>query len=468
MNLLKKFYFLDTNILMHTNGSALFGFEDNTIVLTDRVIEELDDKNHSTKTTPEVKFQVRSVIRAFDRICEFNNTDIDFKKKKINKDIVELKLPDSGGTIKFIFDGVDQSLLPKGWEATKVDNTIIASAIKMSNDHPRTPVIVVTNDRLMKIKCRLAGVSVQEYKNEIVLQSIDDEYRGRTEIITSTEDINTLYSARDLRNISEREYKDVNNNIIEFYENEYVEVNSYDAKSSALCIYKNNRFYLIENNGKQYSKSIGLTPKNEGQYFALDALTRPSSELPLVILKGCAGSGKTLLAIAAGIKAVNKGEYGRVIITRSNTIPENEDLGFLPGTLEEKMENLLDPFKDNLEFITGNRDALQDYLYQGLIEIVSMAYIRGRSIRDAFIIIDEAQNISPMQVKTLITRCGVGSKLVLLGDVTQRDSNKLTERSNGLIYASERMKDSPLTGQVLFSANESVRSELAKDAINRL
>ena len=471
MGLVKKYYFLDTNILLHTEGSALYGFEDNTIVITDRVIEELDNFNHSKFTNEDLKYQVRCVIREIDNICEYNEKlnkkkTKTIKKALVNKENVELKLPNNG-FIKFVFDGMDDSLLPLGWQLDKADNAIIASAVKLSKEHPRTPVIIVTNDRLMKIKCTLVDIPVQEYRNDIVIQSVDDEYKGRTDLMVSKEVVDAIYQDHsvdfeDFRNISRLEN-------LKLVENEYIKLISPDQSSSALCRYTNNKIELINNNGKEYDKMIGVKPKNVGQYFALDALLRPASEVPLVILKGCAGSGKTLLAIAAGLHAIqHKGDYGRIIITRSNTVPKNEELGALPGDERQKLSPLLGSFADNLEFLSGNRYQLDDMLDTGEIELAPMAYIRGRSISDAFIIIDEAQNITSMQAFTIISRAGINSKLVILGDATQRDNDKLTERNNGLVYASEKMKGSKLCAQVFFNDNESVRSELAKDAIERM
>lgn len=463
---MKKYYVLDTNILIHTNGDALTGFDDNYVVITDVVLEELDKLNHDKKIDPELIYSIGEVINKLDIICKDNYTTIDKTINKIKKkteddlECVFMKMPNKG-TLIFLFSGKNLLLSSSGFSIHIVDNIIIAQAQLIKKKHPKTPVIIVTDDRLMRIKCIMVGVDVEEYRNSFAIKSIKNQYTGRIEINVSEDNIKEFYKNKFIDTAKIK----LNDKI---YENQYVKIT---ATSSALCIYRDKILYNVGFNSKSTSneyKWLNVTPKNTGQQFAIDALMRPATDVPLVILKGCAGSGKTFLAIAAALAGVESGLYKKIIISRSNTILKSEDLGFLPGTMEEKMSPLIDPFKDNLEALTGDIDELENKLDRGTIEIVPMAYIRGRTFNDSFVILDEAQNITPMQATTIVTRAGFNTKMVLLGDPTQRDTTKLSALSNGLIFTSERMKGSKLCAQVTFTDEESVRSDLAKEAIQRM
>lgn len=456
---MKKIYVLDTNILIQTEGKAILGFDDNIVVIPSMVLEELDNMKSSLG---EKGYAVRSTIK---RIAAVK----DFKKNLISEEGAELE---NGGRL-MVYNDVHSTLafdLPSGWDPKKPDN-IILSIVSSLDKHQgnKTPVILVTNDISLQIKASILGLEVQGYKNE---QTKEDVYTGRNVLHVSSEIIDKLYKSQNITLDEFKKYMSIDDGF-EFLPNSYWVFKSLVTNQSALAFYSKQNFILIQQN--RLSDVSGISPKNSGQTFAMHALMQSCDDIPLVLLKGIAGSGKTLLSLAAGLCQMSKGMYDKIIITRSNQLAD-EDIGFLPGTLEEKMSPLLAPFYDNLKFLmkfSGESDEqvtylLEDMMARGSIEIVSLAYIRGRSIPNAYIIIDESQNLSVTQAKTIVTRCGIGTKLVMLGDPDQIDNPKLDKISNGLVYLSDRFKGSPLCAQLSFIDNECVRSSLATEAISRL
>ena len=229
-------------------------------------------------------------------------------------------------------------------------------------------------------------------------------------------------------------------------------------------------------------KVYGVTPKNAAQVFALYALTAPASEIPLVILKGAAGSAKTFLSLAAGLDSIdingrgNRSLYNKGLITRNN-VTSDDDFGYLPGDIDEKMTPLLAPFYDNLEsLVRGSSDEsneqvqmqINDFFDSGMIKVCPLAYMRGRSITHSYLIVDEAQNSTRLQMRDIITRAGEGTKVIICGDPKQIDNIRLDRYNNGLVFAADKMKDSSLCAQITFGEHESVRSSLASEALRRL
>lgn len=223
-------------------------------------------------------------------------------------------------------------------------------------------------------------------------------------------------------------------------------------------------------------KPCGVKPKNDAQKFAMEALLAPASEIPLVILKGPAGTAKTFLGLAAGISGVmDHKDYRKVLILRPN-IKFDEDIGYLKGDEMDKIRPLIRPCLDNLEALLSNVDdnveeaqSKVDYVFEkGWVTAEALAYLRGRSIANTYILVDEAQNSTPMQMLGILTRAGLNSKIVIVGDPNQIDNPKVDRRNNGLVYAANKMKDSPLCAQLTFSEDECVRSELAKEAAKKL
>ncbi len=454
---MKKTYVLDTNILMQTYGEAILGFADNDVVITGTTLEELD---HLKSGIGEKGYSARCAVRKIRDI---------YGKTKLN---LKVKLP-NGGTFRIETKDVSKIKLPTGWDINKPDNYIIATALdlQMTNkaSKEQTPVILITNDVSMQIKAQAVGLVTQDYLNEIVNK--DDLSSGKCTIYISDSLMHQFFANKFLY-VSDvdipNEYKNAEHLFIHF-------LNANNAKDSALGMKKGNTIVPI---GCKKESYMGVSARNMTQYFALEALKAPADEIPLVILRGPAGSGKTLLAIAVGLDQTLDTQYQKIIISRSNTLPEGEDIGFLPGSLEDKMEPLMAPFYDNIETMIRNNSKdeplsdvkmqIEDYIDSGVIEITSLAYIRGRSIPNSYIIIDEAQNLTRNQVKTIVTRAGAGTKIVLLGDPDQIDSPKLTKYSNGLIYAANVMKDSALCVQLEFDQDECERSVLASETAKKM
>lgn len=449
-----KAYVLDTNILMSTEGRAINGFDDNNIILTSTVLEELD----RLKTSPgERGYQARASIRIIKSIIgnEIPKTGV--------------KLPSGGHIHVYIDDSKEQ--LPKGWDGSRPDNIILSTCLKLKSLFENKEesswtlgeVILITNDNSFAVKAIMLGITVQEYRNDVT--NSEEEYTGRTGIIRTDEEINELYKTKEIESFSE-----------EILENQFVCVTNELKNHSALTWNRKGSLQLI----RDFKNPIfGIRPKNMGQRYALEALLAPAEEIPLVILKGPAGSGKTILSVAAGLDGVYDSEenkkYDSLVITRSNTLSD-EDLGFLPGDLEDKMAPLLAPFFDNLKYLLSHNGEdkrevtiqMEDMITSGIIEVASLSYIRGRSLANTYLIVDEAQNLTRLQAKTIVTRMGMGSKLVLLGDPGQIDNPKLDKKNNGLVYLSEKFMGNSLCAQMSFESDECVRSALAEEAVKIL
>ncbi|MBO5551111.1 MAG: PhoH family protein [Lachnospiraceae bacterium] len=454
-----KIFILDTCTLMQTDGMAIFGFGDNEVNVTMTTLEELDNLKNSPG---ESGYQARASIRVIDSLREdgFSYRD----GIPINR----------GGAFRIVDNTTKDGLLPRGWSYNKPDNRIIATVIN-NNAHAdilKCRSFLVTQDNCMRLKAVCAGCDAQAYKNE---EADEVAYTGRTEVVISRNDIDDTID-EDVMPMMDRFWEDRklewNQGIA--YENEYFTL--LDGNQKALARYNGGYLRPISQKSITYA-----SPNSDGQRFALDALLTPASEIPLVLLIGAAGCGKTYLSIAAGLNGVyaQKGSstYDTMIITRPNAVPAGEELGFLPGSIEDKMDPLLAPFYDNLRSMLlkdsrGKReqvDAQVKEITQDYVKIVSLGYIRGRSIPNAYIIVDEAQNLTVQQAKTLVTRCGKGTKLVLCGDPDQIDQARLSKRNNGLVYIAEKLRGQPLMAQLTFDMeNETSRSPLASMAAKRL
>lgn len=445
----KKIFILDTNILIE-DPSAITGFDDNLVVVTDVTLEELDGLK---KAPGDTGYNARKAIR---NIAAF---------KEGYMEGIELE---NGG--KFSIAQYSGNAGYEYMDDKKADNRIIIVAKKIAAMRPAYHVILVTNDISMQVKASLLGLEVENYRNVRVKNT---GFMGRRllESAEAYEVIDRLYAGEE---ITKEEIEKV-------YEQEQpLEVNEYlilkSGSISALAKVSVDGTIKLIRDKKEYPCNV--VPRNVGQKFALDALMASAEECPLVILKGPAGCAKTFLALAAGLDGVFDGKYNKVIISRNNVLSDIA-IGFLRGSLEEKMDPLLAPFYDNLETILrGSHGAdesteqirmeIEDLKESGILEIASLAYVRGRSITRSFIIVDEVQNATPNQILTIVTRAAQGSKVVLCGDPDQIDASYLDKENNGLVFASEKMKGSHLCAQVTFGDTETVRSELATEAAVRM
>ena len=445
---MKKTYILDTNVLMQAPNS-IYGFEDNDIIITPTTLEELD--NHKGDYG-EPGFNARSAIRILGALKDKGNF----------ADGIELP---GGGVIKVEFNHIGEEL-PEGWSTRSPDNRIIQCAKALQSKN----AILVSNDVNMQIKASILGIAVQSYLNTRVSdESI--KYTGRKEIWVMPDLLNTKFKEGKLEISDLYDYGDkklLNNDFLIIH-------NAVDEKSTILGVYRKGCIQPL-----RYANShpSDVTPRNVGQFFAQEALMMPASEVPLVILKGPAGTAKTFYSLAVGLEQVmNTHDYRSLLITRPN-IKFDEDIGYLKGDEMDKIMPLIRPCYDNLEQLLSDdvknedRDMMAskiEYLFdKGFIKAEAMAYMRGRSLSNIYMLIDECQNSTPNQMLGLITRAGVGTKIVITGDIKQIDNPKLDKKNNGLSFASERMLGSDLCMQVLFDEEECERSALSQDAAQRL
>ncbi len=424
---MKKNYVLDTNILIHC-PTALFGFDDNNVIITTTTLQELDSKKTAYA---EVGYGAREAIRNIE---------------SIEGDYATGVVMPNGGLFKIAKESEFEKLVPAEFTLDRPDNRIINGVLGIAKSSDLETVLV-TNDISMRINAAMCGCVVQGYHNEMIIDN--ENYPGRRDI--TQDDIDSPFNKG-------------------FILNEFGICR--DGSNSALYTFKEDGWHLLKD--RDYYTPY-CQPRNVGQRFALYALLASPEEIPLVILKGSAGTAKTFLSLAAGLQGYYHNGFDRIMITRSNTLSDN-DLGFLPGDLEEKMTPLIAPFMDNLQVLLKGQNEekeqikmqIEDMFETGILEICSLAYMRGRSLVNSFIIVDEAQNCTIGQILEIITRAGKGSKVVLLGDPDQIDSPKLDRKNNGLSFAAERMKGSGLCAQVTFDESETVRSALAAEGAKRL
>lgn len=431
---MKKIFVLDTSVLVH-DPQALKVFQDNDIVIPIAVVEEIDSHK---KRQDDIGRNARWVSSFLDKLRSNGHLD------------VGIPLGENRGTIRVELNHQQIDRLPAALDRTKIDNRIIAVALALK-DSSDLPVILVTKDINMRIKADALGIPAEDYQTDKI--DIDEVYTGSKIVKVNPDLIDSFYTAGSVV-IPETE----------LFPNQMVIMeDNFGSSKSALGRHLQNGKVVPLRFGNQ--DPFGLKARNKEQKFALELLM--DEEIRLVTLIGRAGTGKTLLALAAGLqKVVEDNRYRRLSVSRP-VIPMGHDLGFLPGDIDEKLRPWMQPIFDNLEFLFSNRDRNEkiDQLVSslkglGLLELEALTYIRGRSIPDQFVIIDEAQNLSPHEVKTVITRAGEGTKIVFTGDPYQIDHPYLDSNSNGLTYLVEKFKNEKIAGHITLVKGE--RSDLAE------
>lgn len=368
--------------------------------------------------------------------------------------------------------------LPPDLPEHKSDNRILKVCIGLSKESPKQ-VILVTKDILLRIKAQLLDIQAEDFTTEQVVGH-EEQYLGRKEVFVSEE----LFKDFKKKGVPiESVYCCESDGVCvhpELFENEFVILKAdQSSKKTQLGRVEKGVIRKLE-----YKKAApyGVNPRNVGQYFLQEALMQPAEKAPLVIVKGMAGTSKTFYSLAVGLEKVlnnPSGEYRRILICRPNALFDS-DIGFLPGDEQEKISPLMRPIMDNLEQLVDSndherysneqelQDKIQEIFDRGLIQTEALTFIRGRSILKTYLIIDEAQNMTPAQIKGIITRAGKETKIILLRDPNQIDRPYLDDRTNGLSYAAEHMKGSPLCWQITLLPEECERSALATEAICRL
>ncbi|MDR3556783.1 MAG: PhoH family protein [Syntrophobacteraceae bacterium] len=426
---MRKTYVIDTNVLLH-NPNAIFTFEDNNVVIPFAVIEEIDNQK---KRQDEIGRNARVVSRELDTLRESN---------RLSEGV---DLP-GGGRLTIELNHSSTEEFPQGLDPGKYDNRILAVAYNLSLSGS-DPVTLVTKDLNLRIKADVLGIRAEDFYNDKV--DYDQFYSGVGEAYVSAQELDGFYKDGGLNH---REYNASANQFMLLKSSE-------NPSQSALARYFRGALLPLAHGE---ASCWGIKALNKEQKFAFELLL--NDQIKVVTLVGRAGTGKTLLALAVGLeKVLEENAYSRLLITRP-VIPMGGDLGFLPGTKEEKLRPWMQPIYDNLEFLFRNCpdpfDALQDLVRKGILDLEALTYIRGRSIPRQFIICDEAQNLSPHMIKTLITRVGEDTKIVLTGDPEQIDNPYLDVSSNGLTYLVERIKNEEISGHIVLTKGE--RSRVAE------
>ena len=453
-----KLFVLDTNVLMH-DPTSLFRFEEHDVFVPMMTLEELDNNK---KGMSEVARNARQASRMLDAIVGGFEDHIE---RGIPLDEPSSQL--SSGRL-FLQTEPINGALPSTLPTAKADNQIIGVVMHLIGKQPQREVILVSKDINMRIKARALGLNAQDYYNDKVLEDTDLLYTGTRELPGDFWEVNGKdmeswkQDSRTLYRIRGPLCPDLLINEFLWQDSEtpfHAVVREKSGKSAVLELLKD---YSHQKNG-----IWGITARNREQNFALNLLMDP--EIDFITLLGQAGTGKTLLTLAAGLTQTLESKlYSEIIITRV-TVPVGEDIGFLPGTEEEKMTPWMGALEDNLDVLNKpteeggewGRAATRD-LIRSRIKVKSLNFMRGRTFLNKYLIIDEAQNLTPKQMKTLITRAGPGTKVVCLGNISQIDTPYLTEGSSGLTYVVDRFKGWPHSGHVTLMRGE--RSRLADHA----
>ncbi len=454
----KKLFVLDTNVLIH-DPAAIFHFQEHNIFIPMIVLEELD---HAKKGVSELARNGRQVSRFLDELIK------DANQKNIIDGLPLSRLEhnpnaDSAGRL-YLQTSQLSALLPSSMPGQLADNSILNVVLALTKEYPETKVILVSKDINMRIKAAALELNAEDYHTDQTIDDIDLLYSGMTDLgadfwqqygpkLASWQELNrTFYQLSD-------------EIVSEWYPNQYLYsegetpfeaiVRSCDGKTAMLEMARDYR--------SQHNNVWGVCARNREQNFALNVLLDP--EIDFVTLLGTAGTGKTLLALAAGLTLVmDRKLYYEIIMTRE-TVPVGEDIGFLPGTEEEKMAPWMGALMDNLELL-GSRSGHDEWergasnnVLMSRVKIRSLNFMRGRTFLNRYLIIDEAQNLTPKQIKTLITRAGPGTKIVCIGNLTQIDTPYLTPTTSGLTYVVDRFKNWPHGAHITLRRGE--RSRLA-------
>lgn len=431
----KKIFVLDTSVILYDHNAA-HNFQEHDVAIPALVLEELDNFKSGNDTR---NFEARNFIRIIDQAS---------KNHLLNKWVTLNKK--SGGKFKVLLNETPQKnnaeLL---FSQDKFDNRILNTALALKEEHPKRKVILVSKDICLRLKAKALDLHAEDYETGKI-KNVEELYSGKTEI------------------------KNTDTHILDHLKADTI----IDASQAKLPYKSGNHFYILKNKRRElntfynathntlrwvsYKEIFKIAPRNAEQSFAIDALLNP--EIKLVTIQGNAGTGKTLLALASALEL--RREYRQIYVTRPIVPLSNKDIGFLPGDVKSKVDPYMAPIWDNLKFIREqfNQDEkmqskIDELVNTEKIEIAPLAFIRGRTLTKIFFIIDEAQNLTPHEIKTIISRAGEHTKIVFTGDIYQIDTPYLDSESNGLSYLIENAKNHPLYAHITLQKGE--RSELA-------
>ena len=461
---MKKYYVLDTNVLLHS-PNALYAFNEHIVVIPEVVIEELDKFK---KEATERGNNSRHISRIIDSLRTRGNL------------LEGVTLNEQGGILILESNHTDTTM-PIHWEKNNADNRILQVCKGIAEDGHQA--ILVSRDTNMRVKSSILKIQAEDYRNDKV-SSISEQYTGRITVYASSEIINAFHKD-DINQIDPASlfiFDEISDMLMPatFITNQFLLIKSidndrhtalgrFDGKSIIHLKYKNH-------------KPFGVSPRNIGQIFMQECLMMSAAEAPLVILKGISGTAKTFYSLAVGLykyMECRPKDYHHILICRPNAMLD-EGIGFLPGTETEKIEPYMRAIKDNLFILMSGNSTVNDkdvaqtedtvnMLFENrIINTEALAYQRGRSLQKYWVMFDEMQNSTPRQAKAVLTRPGLGTKMILLGDPAQIDNPLLDSQSNGLSYASEKMMGSILCFQVTMLPEECERSALAAEAAMRL
>lgn len=462
----RRIYALDTNVLMH-DPTALFKFEEHDVFLPMTVLEELDANK---KGMSEASRNARQVSRFINELIEADGTDGIATGLRLRRpEGLQLRTAENTGVLLFQTKTLDTT---RNFGKVAPDNQILSSILALREERGDREVVLISKDINLRIKAHIAGLPAEDYENDRALDDFNLLYTGANALPENFWDRHE----KDLRSWTERGHS--------FYEvqrlpdenwhpNQFLYLPGEEALEFRVALIDGDRGVLqVTDDYRSHGHQVwGISARNREQNFALNALMDP--DIDFVTLLGTAGTGKTLLALAAGLaQTMDQQRYREIIMTRA-TVSVGEDIGFLPGTEEEKMTPWMGALTDNLEVLTHTpqeggawgRAATNDLL-ASRIKIRAMNFMRGRTFLNRYVIIDEAQNLSPKQMKTLLTRAGPGTKMICLGNVEQIDTPYLTETTSGLTYAVDRFKHWPHSAHITLRRGE--RSRLADFASEAL
>lgn len=447
----RKFFVLRTNSLVSREGySTLLSFgNDNQIIIPFPVLDQLEKRTHEYSQ----KGKNASAILEY-----LSNFKID---ALLSEEGVKQK---NGSTLRIMKECPDIEIELSG--LNDFDRKCLQIVRRLQQANRKSTVILVTKNPALRLKANSIGIKAQNFRDD-VFPELKDQYTGRVACSTSNVKLNSFFEEGVMPIKSIYKYTE-----IEWMPNLFLEIRAEDGNSAIGRFDGQN---IVKLNYLTYHP-YGVTPKNAGQEMLLEALLL--EQIKLVIIKGGAGTGKTFMSLAVGLDQTfkaSKKPYSQIMVTTPVETVGQERIGFLPGDIEEKFNPHLGGIRDNLRIILNQYGSKSDkskdadsFLKTGKIQVQPIGFLRGRTIVDTYFIIDETQNISPDDIKSIVTRAGEGSKFIFLGDPTQIDNPQLNERYNGLVYLSERFKDDSMTCQITLPDKESVRSELARRAAEKL